>query len=119
METQHYRCVDDCDGKSDICRALFHARALQLTSGVGDRGFRALLDRNFVRADLQRLFDAWLDFSWLLSFTRPDAASFPALRSSAYTKDSSTESWRLTFLLVRHNTDKRRRPHCDEKGRAS
>ena len=77
METQHYRCVNDCDGKSDICRALFHARALQLTSGVGDRGFRAVLDRNFVRADLQRLFDAWLDFNWLLNLLARMQLRFP------------------------------------------
>ena len=53
-----------CEG--NVCRALFHARSLQLATRVGNRRIRVVLDGNTVRADVQRLLDARLALSWLL-----------------------------------------------------
>ena len=99
VAVQHDRRTDYRYDKGNLRRALFHARALQFTTGLGDCGCRVVLDGNFVRVYVCRLLDAAVGFRLdpLGMFTRPVAVSFPAPRSSAYTKGSSNEWWRLMF----------------------
>ena len=95
MAAQHDRRDDDRHHESDFCRALFHARALQRTSGLGDCGVGPVLASDTVRADVQRLLDTRLAFDRILVLTRQVEALFPAPRSIAYTKGSANEGSRL------------------------
>ena len=96
--TQHRDSSDDRGDQSDVRRALLHARALQLTTYLGDCGFRAVLDGDNVRADVQRLLDARLATSRLLTLTYSPRCRrhFPHFNQVACRPGSSDEWLRLT-----------------------